>query len=319
MNKYGRLPNLDEIPNVDSSQHIINKLHLDSNSSTSIDNIISSTNTSSIEEANVSLNDTYKDKDINIIPLYKEALVDIKDRPSEYKTIEQEKHQVDRNPNMQGVFNQLFNKLERQYGVRLHTISDKELASDEWQGIPEIQAANAFIYNGDVYINTDHARADAPIHEMTHMLLGSIRFKNPDLYYGIVQQAQNFPTFNQFMEQNPNRAINDNMEELFVTEMSKYLAGESSIIEQLDEHTINELHYNMKRLLDTALMGQYSVKSIPDSKLYRMSLADLVETVNSQMLETSFYGSLDDAALHRVLANTKSDLMKKGDLREDCV
>nr|DAR48444.1 MAG TPA: hypothetical protein [Bacteriophage sp.] len=33
------------------------------------------------------------------------------------------------------------------------------------------------------------------------------------------------------MEQNPNRAINDNMEELFVTEMSKYLAGESSIIE----------------------------------------------------------------------------------------
>ena len=220
---------------------------------------------------------------------------------------------------MQGVFNQLFNKLEKQYGVQLHTISDKELTSDEWQGIPEIQTANAFIYNGDVYINTDHARADAPIHEMTHMLLGSIRFKNPDLYYGIVQQAQNFPTFNQFMEQNPNRAINDNMEELFVTEMSKYLAGESSIIEQLDEHTVNELHYNMKRLLDTALMGQYSVKSIPDSKLYRMSLADLVETVNSQMLETSFQGSLDDAALHRVLANTKSDLMKKGDLREDCV
>ena len=215
MNKYGRLPNLDEIPNVDSSQHIINKLHLDSNSSTSIDNIMSSTNTSSIEEANVSLNDTYKDKDINIIPLYKEALVDIKDRPSEYKTIEQEKHKVDRNPNMQGVFNQLFNKLEKQYGVQLHTISDKELTSDEWQGIPEIQTANAFIYNGDVYINTDHARADAPIHEMTHMLLGSIRFKNPDLYYGIVQQAQNFPTFNQFMEQNPNRAINDNMEELF--------------------------------------------------------------------------------------------------------
>ena len=319
MNKYGRLPNLDEIPNVDSSKHIINKLHLDSNSSTSIDNIMSSTNTSSIEEANVSLNDTYKDKDINIIPLYKEALVDIKDRPSEYKTIEQEKHKVDRNPNMQGVFNQLFNKLEKQYGVQLHTISDKELTSDEWQGIPEIQTANAFIYNGDVYINTDHAKADAPIHEMTHMLLGSIRFKNPDLYYGIVQQAQNFPTFNQFMEQNPNRAINDNMEELFVTEMSKYLAGESSIIEQLDEHVINELHYNMKRLLDTALMGQYSVKSIPDSKLYRMSLADLVETVNSQILETSFYGSLDDASLHRVLANTKSDLMKKGDLREDCV
>lgn len=220
---------------------------------------------------------------------------------------------------MQSVFNQLFDKLNKQYGVQMHTISDKELTKDEWQGIPEIQTANAFIYNGEVYINTDHAKADAPIHEMTHMLLGSIRFKNPDLYYGIVQQAQNFPTFNQFIEQNPNRAMNDNMEELFVTEMSKYLAGGTSVIEQLDEPVINELHYNMKRLLDTALMGQYSVKSIPDSQLYKMSLSDLAETVNSAMLETNFYGSLDDAALHRVLANTKSDLMQKGDLREDCV
>lgn len=319
MNKYRRLPNLDEIPNVDSSQHIINKLHLDGNSSTSIDNIISSTNATSVEEANVSLNDTYKDKDINIIPLYKEAIVDIKERPSEYKVIEQEKHRVDKNPNMQSVFNQIFNKLEKQYGVQLHTISDKELTSEEWQNIPEIQTANAFIYNGNVYINTDHARADAPIHEMTHMLLGSIRFKNPDLYYGIVQQAQNFPLFKQFIEQNPNRTMNDNMEELFVTEMSKYLAGEASVIEQLDEPVINELHYNMKRLLDTVLMGQYSVKSIPDSKLYKMSLTDLVETVNSQLLEANFYGSLDDAALHRMLANTKSDLIKNGDLREDCV
>ena len=33
-----------------------------------------------------------------------------------------------------------------------------------------------------------------------------------------------------------------------------------------------ELHYNMKRLLDSALMGQYSVKSIDESKLYNMSL-----------------------------------------------
>jgi len=49
---------------------------------------MSSTNTDSIEKANASLNDTYKDKDINIIPLYKEALVNIKSRPSEYKFIE---------------------------------------------------------------------------------------------------------------------------------------------------------------------------------------------------------------------------------------
>ena len=33
-----------------------------------------------------------------------------------------------------------------------------------------------------------------------------------------------------------------------------------------------ELHYNIKRLLDSAIMGQYSVKSVNDSKLYNMSI-----------------------------------------------
>ena len=45
------------------------------------------------------------------------------------------------------------------------------------------------VHNGKIYINTDRADIDAPIHEMTHMLLGSIRFKNPDLYFDLIESA----------------------------------------------------------------------------------------------------------------------------------
>ena len=41
--------------------------------------------------------------------------------------------------------------------------------------------------------------------------------------------------------------------------------------------------------------------------------------MQSMLLNPVSMGSLDDAALHRMLANEKSDLMKNGDLREECL
>jgi hypothetical protein len=68
----------------------------------------------------------------------------------------------------------------KSYGIEMIPITNKELA--EWKDIPDVKNVSAFIYQGNVYINTDLADIDAPIHEMTHMLLGSVRFKNPELY-----------------------------------------------------------------------------------------------------------------------------------------
>jgi hypothetical protein len=61
--------------------------------------------------------------------------------------------------------------------------------NENLKNIPEVLSAKAFVHNGKIYINTDRADIDAPIHEMTHMLLGSIRFKNPDLYFDLIENA----------------------------------------------------------------------------------------------------------------------------------
>mgnify|MGYP003481871740 CR=1 FL=1 len=45
-----------------------------------------------------------------------------------------------------------------------------------------------------------------------------------------------------------------------------------SDLDALDDKIKYELHYNMKRLLDSTLMGSYSVKSLNGDKLYNMSL-----------------------------------------------
>ena len=49
-----------------------------------------------------------------------------------------------------------------------------------------------------------------------------------------------------------------------------------------------------------------------------MSLRSLAETLNSAEMNNKFTGLMNDAETHRVLANYKSELMEKGELKEFC-
>jgi hypothetical protein len=71
---------------------------------------------------------------------------------------------------------------------------------------------------------------------MTHILLGSIRFKNPELYFDLVRQSEKFSDFDERMSQMPNMAHDDAMEEVFVEEVGKYLAGKQSAIDKLPKN-----------------------------------------------------------------------------------
>jgi hypothetical protein len=150
------------------------------------------------------------------MPLNTEAIVDIQNRPSEYAPREAFDFDVDQTPNSGVVFRQIFDKLNKLYGISVNPISEKELSSSKWSNIPDVKNVSAFVYQGKIYINTDLADIDAPIHEMTHMLLGSIRFKNPELYEELVSMAEKFPNLEQMSRQYPNKTMHDIYEELFV-------------------------------------------------------------------------------------------------------
>lgn len=153
-------------------------------------------NTNSIQEANVKLNDTYSDQEIEILPLWNDAIINTTLRPSQYFSEPKQLHSSSNKPNMQSVFNTIFTKLNNLYGIQINTITDKELAQKNWE--PEIQTTNAFIKDGNIYINTDHAKADAPIHELTHLLLGSVRFKIQIFTLKQQNQHNSFLIFNNF-------------------------------------------------------------------------------------------------------------------------
>ena len=69
MDKYGRFPNLDEIPRANSTQHLQDTLHI-TEGAANIEDILASTNTTNITDANIVLNDQYTDQDIKLFPLF---------------------------------------------------------------------------------------------------------------------------------------------------------------------------------------------------------------------------------------------------------
>lgn len=315
---YGRWPNLDELEGVDSEPYIRKSLHIREDNSTSIDRILEETGTEDIRDAKIQLNNEYRDKEIDIIPLKNDAIVEITKRPNTQEDLSEDIYEQDTEVNNAVLMMQTIDKLQDLYGINIKYISNSELNSEEWQQVPGVQSTKAFIFNGDIYVNTDNATIESPLHEMLHLIFGSIKYSEPELYQSLVDQAINFSSYDRTAKLYPNRTQNDLNEEVFITELSKYLAGKQSDLTGLDPSVMHEISYNMYRLLDTVMMGGNSVKTIPESVLYNLNMKQVAQIVNSAIAQGRNVGSLDSSQVSRIMANVKSDLLSKGLLREEC-
>jgi hypothetical protein len=86
----------------------------------------------------------------------------------------------------------------------------------------------------------------------------------------------------------------------------------------LDPDILYQINYNITRTLDSILMGDNSVQAIDNNTLYNSSLRQVAEIVNSSTMVNTSHGFLEDALIHRTLANVKQELLENGDLKEEC-
>lgn len=314
----GRFPMVDEIPGASSIDAIKQDLKIREDGTSKIEDILQFTGTSNLDEATVVINDKYRDLDTEIIPLSKTALVDIKERPSLFKYVETPENDFDFVDS--AIFiTQSLEKMAKTMGINIKAMSIEGMKHEGiLEQIPDAAQASAFIFNGDVYVNTDLATIDSPIHELMHILLGSMRFKNPELYAKLIQTAENLPNFSDIAMNYPNRTKSDLLEEVFVEEFSKYLAGSESEFSKLDNDTLYQISYNITRTLDSILMGDNTTAALDSETLYNNSLLEIGKIVNSSTMPNTRHGFLEDALIHRVMANVKQELFENGDLREEC-
>lgn len=315
LDEVGRYPYLDELDGANSESAIKGDLKLNKDNITNTSNILEATNSETVDDAVQVLNNKYRDKEIEISEYSDEtSRVIITERPSINPVKLGNFGEVDINSFQ--YFNDIIDKLQTLYGINIIPITNVELQDPKWNGIAE--GAKAFIYNGDIYVNTDIATLDSPVHEFLHILFGSLKYNNRELYNQIVSQAEQFDSYNEIAQNYPNRTREDVNEEVFVAELSKYLVGTSNTISNLPNNVQHEIFYNINRTLDTMLMGNASVRCIPEENLYQMNMKTLAKLVNSSAMTNNFQTTLTNSMLSRIMSNKKSELMEKGLLREDC-
>lgn len=313
--KFGRMPELDELPKVNSEPYLnktLNIKKLSTIKSIETDKLLDYTGTTTVEEANIKLNNLYKDLEIILTPFQSFTSIEVKHRPTQYTKI---KEPLDIETFLQDsttILSKQLQKMQKLYGINIIPLSTDEIAE---LGVPNSSLVKGFVKDGNIYINTDNATLDTKVHELMHIFLGAIRFSNPNLYFSLVNQVEQLPRYEEFSQSFPNRTREDVNEEIFVQEFSKYLTKQPSIFDSFQD--LNMLMYEIYRNLDTLIDGNYSVKSLQESP-FGNTLEELFTKLQSESVINKQYGSLDDATLHRTLANVKEDLMQKKLLEERC-
>jgi hypothetical protein len=325
--KFGRYPELDEIPGADSRPYLNNSLSVKTIDDTSFvknDKIFSQTGTTDVKEANIRINNTYRDLEVKLTPSSEVSTIQVRKRPNKWDNVYEGGIIIDDSTSSSrnvGVFNSILEKLANLYGINFVSITNGELSSEQWKGVvDDAKTTNAFVYNGNIYINIDNSSIDAPLHEMLHLFLGSVRYSDPQLYFSMVEAMNELPNKALLARNYKDRTDSDINEELLVSEFSKYITGQDSIISKLPVNVLHKTFYNMGRVLDSILFGEQSIATMDTKSLFNSSLVKLSEYLGSALTNNQYSGTFNvkSAEVHRVLANVKSDLMKNKDLKEFC-
>lgn len=102
----------------------------------------------------------------------------------EYKVIPTDKDQIQEYKKNQTApitmwMSAISTALQNQFGVPINLITSEEVAK-ELKGIADPNIDKAFIYNGEVYVNTSIASTNDLLHEHVHLVLGMLK-SNPEL------------------------------------------------------------------------------------------------------------------------------------------
>lgn len=318
----GRWPTPTEIDGSDTTEHAREFLELRENNTTETSKLTDKFQVDTVDEAVVLLNtqDTYNDLEFDILPLNKTSIVNISHRPSKYNNNFEIRYKPDEEVNSKIVLDTAFGKLATLYGIHFKQVYLHDLHNDPM--FKDVIAVDpnpkAFILNGQIYINMNNYSVDSPIHELSHILIGQLRFAKPDLYMQLISLSEQLPNYEKMARTYPNRSRNDINEEIFVTEYSKFITGQKSVFDSIDPDITYQVQFQVNRMIDTMLEGSFGIRDLKLQDIGKYSLKQIADLVNSSKMTSVNSFPLEDSSIHRKLNNMKSVMLKSGQLKEVC-
>lgn len=348
--RYNEWPPLDYIPGIDSESYLREQLKVKDTSGLSVislSNLKKFTGKTDVKEAQQFLNNTYVDQEVTITPMPEnKCVIKFHKRPNIFsnpftENINWNAELINRGAmtteglTLQastGILNNIIERITDRYGVKMQRVSSADIDADPRLSlIPNAKTSNSFIYDGTIYINTDYARADAPLHELMHLIIGQLRTSNPTLYGTLLSSIEGDPdtdtrkAYKKALTELTSsdvygkRTRNDINEEILVSEFARFIMDPtySGLFNTTDKDKIIN---NISKAIDTILLPVQSSKSIRFDRLMTDSIVGLSQKLGSALIIPTYMGSLnaDDVIISRRLANYKQQLMSDGKLEEHC-
>lgn len=241
----------------------------------------------------------------------------------EYKIIPTEKNQIQEYKKQQTApislwMEAISTALNNQFGVPIHLLTSEEV-SKNLGNVADPNIDKAFIYNGEVYVNTSIASTNDLLHEHIHLILGVLK-SNPELrsnYEKLLNLVLNTDeggfTLNKLQDRYQGLSQMDLAEEVFAKLFSNYVRRHTTMqTDQVFNASENQLKQITKSIFNT------NIGDIKD--FYGKSLISIFGKFNkevSKMLQSPDldFGSTKNS---RKISKWISDQVSKGEIIEKC-
>lgn len=205
------------------------------------------------------------------------------------------------------------NLLQDKFNIKINFIHDSEL--NNFQDVPEINKARAFVKNGEYYINIDKASIAEPLHELLHMVLASMKYSDFDNYMRLVESVENHPLYNDII-QNYEEINSDVLEETFITLFTETVRKNILASGVFTEDSFEE---SVKNAITQMFDLGVSLNRNSTYELMDMNVKDILFDFSSNLLENrnEIYNT-DNAVKMMALSSLYRKLLKDGDLIQKC-
>lgn len=241
----------------------------------------------------------------------------------EYKIIPTEKNQIQEYKKQQTApislwMEAISTALNSQFGIPIHLLTSEEV-SKNLSNVADPNIDKAFIYNGEVYVNTSIASTNDLLHEHVHLILGVLK-SNPELrnnYEKLLNLVLNTDegrfTLNKLQDRYQGLSQMDLAEEVFAKLFSNYVRRHTTI--QTDQ-VFNASESQLKQI--TKSIFNTNIGDIKD--FYGKSLISIFGKFNKEVAKMLQSPELDFGSTKnsRKISRWISDQVSKGEIIEKC-
>ncbi len=138
------------------------------------------------------------------------------------------------------------NYLSEKFNIKINLIKNSDL---ERFNNPKVYQASSFTTFDEIYINLDKARITDPLHELLHVILATMKARNSDMYYRIINSVQYHPIFKEVAGNMINaEALEESFIKLFTLTFNKNIKSDGIFSDDGFNTTIKDTISDMLNL-----------------------------------------------------------------------